>query len=678
MQNDRTKTTFMTNFFSLPHKEKDYQSYMLYMLAIIWSVVTGVIVSFGFYFFPHLWTRWLLFLSVSLFIAAFNLSLNRFGYTRLASWSLTGMLWLYITIPCYTAGGIIAPGILSQMSVILTAGFLLGWRGGLAIGLLTIGTDFGLAYMELTGNLPKASVIHNPITRWISAIIPFGTILALQYYATNHLRTGLIALQREILKREEAEKIKTQILCDLEERVKELKTLYTVSRILQDENTSSTKLFREIAEALPPGWQFPEITAASVSIAGADYTTNNYSPTECYQRAEMKTFNGTKVAIEVVYLETRPEADEGPFLKEERSLITMLVEMLKNNLEWREHRAELKDYKYALDVAAIVSISEVNGTFTFVNENFCKASKYSPEELLGKNHSIIWSGTHSSDYFVDLRNAMQDGKPYVGEFCSKAKDGTLYWVNSTIVPFLDESGETYQFLSINQDITKRKEGEEIIKQSEQLLKKITSQVPGNTYMFEIEENGNTKILFSNRGTDAFNHTYDLEELSKNSEKFREILYEDDKITFNDAMKEAFRSQSMISFQYRILVNGHIRWRWMQAVAEKEEDGKIIWYGATSDITPLVDYIVAVEQIIFDIGHVIRRPISSMMGITRLIIDNEHTEEEIRGISQNLFVISEEIDKFIRELNDAYQLKRQNTKFKIDVSSSIDKRDSLFN
>jgi PAS domain S-box-containing protein len=667
----------MTSFFSIPDKEKDYQSYMVYVLAILWSVVIAVIVSLGFFFFPHLWLRWLTFIGLSLLIALVNLTLNRLGYTRLASWTLTIMVWLLVTIPCYTAGGIMAPGILSQMSVILTAGFLLGWRGGLGIGLLTMGTDFWLAYMEEIGQLPNPSVIHNPMTRWLGAIIPFGTILALQYYATNHLRAGLIALQREIARREVAEKITNQTVVNLKKRVKELKTLSAVSRILQDEDTHPKTLFREIAEILPTGWQYPDITAARVCFAGTEYATTNYKPSEYCQQAEIKTDSGSTLRIAVVYLQPVPEMDEGPFLQEERNLINMLAEMVKMNLERRERRAELKDYKYALDIGYMVSISGADKRFTYVNDNFCKSSKYSSAELLGNDYSIIMSGFHSPEYFEEVKTALGSGKPYRGEFCNKAKDGTLYWVDTTVVPFLDDDGKVYQYLSINHDITERKEADDKIKQSEQLLKKITSQIPGNTYMFEIEESGHSKILFMSRGTDTFNHPYDFEELSKRPETLREVLHEEDKVKFNDGMKEAYRTQSMISLQYRIVVDGNIRWRWMQAAPEKDKNGKILWYGSTSDITALVDYITSIEQMIFDIGHVIRRPVSTMLGMTKLINDYDLSEKEIKEISQKLYQISEEMDKFIRELNQVYQQKKQNTQHKIDISSLIDKRSSLF-
>lgn len=143
------------------------------------------------------------------------------------------------------------------------------------------------------------------------------------------------------------------------------------------------------------------------------------------------------------------------------------------------------------------------------------------------------------------------------------------------------------------------------------------------------------------------------------------------------MKEARESLQPLSFQFRIIVDKNVRWRWMKAVPEKDAHGKVLWYGATNDITPLVDYITSIEQIIFDIGHVIRRPISSMLGMTRLAVDHNPTNDEIREISKRLHEIAEEMDKFSRELNEAYDQKRQQAKLDFDVASSLDKRMNLF-
>jgi PAS domain S-box-containing protein len=666
-----------STLFSIPHKEKNFQGFMVYALVLTWSVVSGIIVSTGFYTFPDLWRRWFTFLCISSFMAVVNLALNNRGYTRQAAWSFSIMLWLYITVPCYSAGGIMAPGILMQTNVILTAAFLLGWRNGLYIGILTMGTDFWLAYIQSNGYLPVPTITHNPITRWISSIIPFGTILALQYYATSHLRAGLIAMQNEMIKREKVEHEKDQTLYALGERIKELKTLYSVGRILQEDDTPYEQLFKRIADVLPPGWQYPDITAASVSVAGTHYTTDNYRKPVHSQQAATTTAKGTTIVIEVVYLKTMPQLDEGPFLKEERSLINMLAEMLKTHLEQRERHVELRDYKYAIDLASIVSISGADGRFSFVNDNFCKVSKYTADELIGADHSILWSGLHAPEYFDALTIAMQDGKPYHGEFCNKAKDGTFYWTETTIVPFLNEKGAVYQYLSINHDITERKIADDKIKESEQLLKRITSQIPGNTYMFEIDENGHLKALFMNRGTDVYNHTYDIHDITAHPEKLREMVHNDDISRFNDTMKEAYLTQSPVSCQYRIIVNNEVRWRWMQAVPEKDKNGKMIWYGATSDITPLVDHIAFVEQILWDVSHVIRRPVASMLGITQLIRDHDMSAEELKDLSKKLHIISEEMDKYIREITLAYNQKKHNANFNIDTRSLIDSRHSMF-
>lgn len=667
----------MSHFFTPPDRKIDFQKYMVHILAITWWAATSIVVSIGLINYPHAWQRWVSILVASLFIAVFNIFINRAGYTRMASWSLTIMLWLLITLPCLTSGGISSSWIMSQMSVILTAGFLIGWRGGVAIGLVTIGVDFWMAYMETIGILPSSTVLHTPISKWIRTLIPFSTLLALQYYVTNRMRTSLIALEREIIKRKEAEKIKDKTVHNLEKRVNELKTLYSVRHILQNKEVSTEKLYTEIVEVIPMGLRFPNITSARLSVADKDYTTINFKKSKYSLLAEMNTVKGTKIDLEIVYSMEMQQFEEDPFLREEYLLINMLIELLTVDLEQREQKAELKDYKYALDISSIVSISDGAGIISFVNENFCNASKYSASELIGKHQSITLCPLHKHNYISELKTSMENGQIYRGELCNLTKDGTLFWVDTAIVPFLDENGKIYQYLSISHDITKRKEGEEIIKDSERLLRKITNQIPGNTYMFETEKTGQYKMLFMNRGTDAYNYEYDIAPLNEHPEKLSEIIHPEDLTKLNDAITESIRTGSMISVQYRIIVKDHIRWRWLQAVPEKSNTEKTIWYGASSDITPLVDYLASIEQIVFDISHVIRRPVSSMLGLTQILIDEKLSDKEIKDLSNKLHTISEEMNKFICELGEVYNLKRQNTKFNINIISSLDKRNDLF-
>jgi len=267
---------------------------------------------------------------------------------------------------------------------------------------------------------------------------------------------------------------------------------------------------------------------------------------------------------------------------------------------------------------------------------------------------------------------------YESFFRMRHEKGDWVWIWSRARRLHDRHGNiTNITLGTHTDISERVKAEEKIKESERLIKKITSQVPGNTYMFEIEESGKPNILFVNRGNEDFNFTTTLEEISRDGNKVLEVWHESDRDLLHQKMKEAYQSEAPISFQYRIVVNDMVRWRWLQAVPEKNEQGKVIWYGATRDITTLVDYIASAEQILFDISHVMRRPISSMLGITTLINEGDLDHKELMHFARELHPVAKELDKFMIELNRVYEQKRQINSLNIDFSSLIDKRNSLF-
>lgn len=130
---------------------------------------------------------------------------------------------------------------------------------------------------------------------------------------------------------------------------------------------------------------------------------------------------------------------------------------------------ELSDQKYALDQAAIVAATDPRGTITYVNSKFCEISGYSALELLGQNHRIINSGTHPTGFFREMWGEISAGRVWRGEICNRTKLGKLYWVDTTIVPFVGEDKRPYQYLSIRHDITALKLAEQTILQQQERL-----------------------------------------------------------------------------------------------------------------------------------------------------------------------------------------------------------------
>lgn len=268
-----------------------------------------------------------------------------------------------------------------------------------------------------------------------------------------------------------------------------------------------------------------------------------------------------KRATELGIANVELEFQEGEKKKRAAELIdsseksSQLIERLEDNIN------ELLDYKYALDESSIVAITDKRGKILKVNDNFCKLSKFSEKELIGQDHRIISSGYHSKEFIRNLWQTITSGNIWKGELRNKAKDGTIYWVDTTIIPFLDQKGKPYQYLAIRQEITKRKNLEE-------------------------------KMLSKNEEMEQFffisNH--DLQEPLRKIETFSNLILQAKNHNLSELVKDYLRKMQLTAKQMRTLLEDLLSyWRTTASTHKIEEtDLKLIIEELIKELKPIIE------------------------------------------------------------------------------------------
>ncbi|MEK4031177.1 EAL domain-containing protein [Pseudobacillus sp. FSL P4-0506] len=206
---------------------------------------------------------------------------------------------------------------------------------------------------------------------------------------------------------------------------------------------------------------------------------------------------------------------------------------------------ELRDVKYALDQSSIIAITDQKGRIFHVNDQFCKISKYSREELIGQDHRILNSGYHSGGIFKQMWATIGSGETWRGEVRNRAKDGSFYWVDTTIVPFLNDQGKPYQYVSIRNDISSRKKMEEEMRRSEEKYRLITEN--SADLISIIDKEGNFQYISPSHIT-ILGH--DMCEL-KSNQLFKWIHEEDQKILYTELRLLAKKKKMSSQIEFRI-------------------------------------------------------------------------------------------------------------------------------
>lgn len=243
--------------------------------------------------------------------------------------------------------------------------------------------------------------------------------------------------------------------------------------------------------------------------------------------------------------------------------------------------AELERLRVAVDHHAIVSIADAAGVITYVNERFCAVSGYRADELIGNTHRVLKSGLHDAAFYQDIWRTIGAGKVWSGEICNRRKDGGLYWVESTIMPFLGAAGRPCQYLSIRTEITGIKQAELSLRHSEERLRR--SQVYANigTWDWNIQTG---ELYWSERIAPLFG--YPEGRLETSYANFLAAVHPDDRQAVIDAVDACIGQGADYDLEHRcVWPDGSVRWLLERGDVVRGADGTPLhMLGVVQDIT----------------------------------------------------------------------------------------------
>ena len=216
-------------------------------------------------------------------------------------------------------------------------------------------------------------------------------------------------------------------------------------------------------------------------------------------------------------------------------------------LELERSIKALEDYKYSLDQAAIIAITDQKGIITSINNNFVKISGHSQNELIGNTHQIINANYHPKSFFTELWKTIASGKVWRGEIKNKAKDGSYYWVDTTIVPFLNEKNKPSQYLAIRFDITEQKKAEENLKVTTERLRIATSG--GNIGIWDWDVL-NDHLIWDETMYRIFG--VEESEFQGAYQAFEATVHPDDLDDTNEKVQSALKGLSKFKTEFRII------------------------------------------------------------------------------------------------------------------------------
>ncbi|MBF0131910.1 MAG: PAS domain-containing protein [Magnetococcales bacterium] len=326
--------------------------------------------------------------------------------------------------------------------------------------------------------------------------------------------------------------------------------------------------------------------------------------------------------------------------------------------------ADLERQKFALDQHAIVSIADTQGRITYANDHFCLVSGYQREELLGKDHQIVNSGWHDKKFFRTMWETITQGQVWHGEICNRKKNGNLYWVAATIVPFIGDNGQPFQFVAIRTDITTQRVMENALRESEQRLQ--IALDASNTGLWDWNPQTD-QAYFSEHWLHMLG--YQKGEIKENGQEWLGLIHPEDVALVQKRLEIHMRGETptyQVEFRMR---HRQELWKWIFStgkVTERDAEGHPIrMTGIHIDVSErkrveqelksAMEQAEAANQaksdFLANMSHEIRTPMNAIIGLSHLALAKAESPRQmdclakIHASSQSLLRIVNDILDF---------------------------------
>ena len=259
------------------------------------------------------------------------LEANRRGRTLLASAGIVGGIVALIAINAWPAGGVLSPGIAMYSVMVLMAGILIGERAGIITAIVCTAIALAYAVAAAFGLLPEQTVFYAPTARWLLYTVYLALVVVLMRLANEAIAGAMRRVARELAERRAAQQALAERNAELDRRVKELRLLHDASKLLRN-RAYEPAVLHDLVNLIPAAWQYPDVCAARIAYGETEARSDRFRDSRWRLTVPFRTEESDGV-IEVVYLEERPDAGEGPFLAEERAVLLSLRDMLGAWLE---------------------------------------------------------------------------------------------------------------------------------------------------------------------------------------------------------------------------------------------------------------------------------------------------------------------------------------------------------